>query len=78
LNQQGAGNQARSASPAYRQQIAIGPDVPAAIDECRRRQRRFTDPVDVKELELRPGTQDERLAIVVRKEHLAIERDGRR
>jgi hypothetical protein len=70
-------NQVRSASAPYSKQIAIGPDVPVAIDERRRRQRGLSDPIDVEHLELRPGAQNERLALVVREEDLAVECDGR-
>ena len=70
------------ARPALRRpnrvQMPVGADVPAAVDERRRGQRRLFELVDVQQLERRSGLQHERLAFVVREEHLAVERDRRR
>ena len=59
-------------SLADRYQILSGPDIPAAIDECRRSQRAFPDIVHVQQLEFSSGPEYEGHSVVVGEEDFAI------
>lgn len=59
-------------------EMPVGPDVPAAVHQRGGGERPFLDAVHVQQLEGGPRLQHERLALIVREEHFAIDADGRR
>ena len=58
-----------------RDQAALGPDIPAAIDERRRGERTFPNPIDMKQLKRRTRPQYERFTIVIGEEDFAVDRN---
>src|SRR5687767_4897797 len=62
---------------ADREQAAIGPDVPTAVDERRGCQGRFADSVRAEQLERGAGLQHERLTLIIREKHFPVDRNGR-
>ncbi len=63
------------ASLPYRKQAPIGANVPAPIHQRGRCERVFPDPVCAQKLEHRTIAHDECLALIVREEDLAVDRD---
>jgi len=63
----------RSATNADK--LPVGAKIPPSIDERWGGQRSSIEPVDVEELELRPGGEDERLAVVIGEKDLTVYRD---
>src|SRR5688572_9572888 len=59
------------------EQAAIRSDVPAAVDERWRSERRLADVVRAKQLERRTCAQHERFALIVGKENLPVGRNRR-
>lgn len=56
-------------------ELAIGAKIPAPLDQRRGGQRSSVEMVDAEKLELRPGGEDESLAVVIGEEDLAADRD---